>query len=196
MRITNIESIGRGAHIRCSHEWLDLNSQVIEAIRLIDWPHGSGSFTIQPSKKGNGVVPIKAPLIAYLKNLFWIAEAPVNLPDGVLHPGDFDLLKRCSLGNIIIEWETGNISSSHRSINKILATLGNYIVGAYLILPDKELAKYLTDRIGNYQELMPYFEHFRKCCPDFPFDIISVTYDDISNVSPLIPKGTDGRARG
>lgn len=196
MKVTHIESIGKGAHIRSSQEWIDLNEQVISAIKLIDWPHGSANFTIHPSRKGNGVVPIKAPLIGYLENLGWIAEAPVASPPGVLHPGDFDLLRKCSIGDIIVEWETGNISSSHRSINKILATLGKCIVGAYLILPDKELAQYLTDRIGNYQELIPYFDSFREHCPDFPFDIISVTYDNISNASPLIPKGTDGRARG
>jgi len=41
--------------------------EVSNAIREVDWPIGSGSFTINPERKGNGVKPIKANCITYLK---------------------------------------------------------------------------------------------------------------------------------
>lgn len=73
--------------------------------------------------------------------------------------------------------------------------MGTVICGAYLVLPNRQLAQYLTDRIGNFEELEPYFVFFKKSCPDYPFDIISITYDEVSMDVPKIPKGTDGRAR-
>lgn len=199
MKIVRIEPIGTGQWLRQRASWQKINQQVIQAIRGTDWPHGTGKFSIFPQSgkkrgEGNGVVPIKYPCISALVSNSWKAEAFPQLPPGVLTPGDFDAMITIPEGNVVFEWETGNISSSHRAINKILATLGTVICSAYLVLPNKELAKYLTDRIGNFEELMPYFDLFRRECPDAPFDIISITYDEISSHVPKIPKGNDGRA--
>lgn len=58
-----------------------------------------------------------------------------------------------------VEWETGNISSSHRALNKMCLGLLNGMLsgGGALILPSRDFYQYLTDRIGNYLELKPYF---------------------------------------
>jgi hypothetical protein len=47
-----------------SKEWHISCKQIKDAIHAVDWPHGSGSFTIYPQSgkkrgEGNGVVPIK-----------------------------------------------------------------------------------------------------------------------------------------
>jgi len=73
--------------------------------------------------------------------------------------GDFDFWDRTNAGfRTIIEWETGNISSSHRSLNKMcLALMGGVADAAVLIVPSWYLYPHLTDRIGNVRELEPYF---------------------------------------
>lgn len=199
MKIDKIEKIGNGAWLRERASWCKINQQVLQAIQSTDWPHGNGKFCIFPQSgkkrgEGNGVVPIKYPCINSLTSCGWQAEAFPALHHSLLTPGDFDALITIPEGNIVFEWETGNISSSHRAINKILATLGTLVSGAYLVLPNRSLARYLTDRIGNFEELLPYFDSFRSRCPDYPFDIISITYDEISTDVPKIPKGKDGRA--
>jgi hypothetical protein len=56
-----------------------------------------------------------------------------------------------------VEWETGNISSSHRAINKMaLGILKDILIGGVLILPTRKMYSYLTDRVGNFPELAPY----------------------------------------
>ena len=95
-----------------------------------------------------------------------------------------------------LEWETGNISSSHRAINRILlGHMQDILVGGVLIVPTRELYQYLTDRVGNLQELEPYFVVWQSC----PLQhgmllIIAVEHDGIQEGVPRILKGTDGRA--
>lgn len=58
---------------------------------------------------------------------------------------------------VAIEWETGNISSSHRSMNKLgIALMGGVIQIGVLIVPSRDLYDHLTDRIGNIGELSGY----------------------------------------
>jgi hypothetical protein len=58
---------------------------------------------------------------------------------------------------VAIEWETGNISSSHRSMNKLAIALGSGVVQVgVLIVPSRQLYDHLTDRIGNIGELSGY----------------------------------------
>lgn len=82
-------------------------------------------------------------------------------------PGPIDAVKLTSDDKYFaVEWETGNISSSHRALNKIVVgILANILVGGALILPTRSLYHYLTDRVGNFEELSPYFVVWRsvKC---------------------------------
>ena len=58
--------------------------------------------------------------------------------------------------DFVVEWETGNVSSSHRSIDKMISTMYfSHVIGAVLIVPTKEFKTYLTDRVGNFEELEP-----------------------------------------
>ena len=69
------------------------------------------------------------------------------------------------------------------------------LIGGVLIVPSRELYQYLTDRVGNYPELEPYFDVWST----YPLEegilaIIVVEQDGISSDVPRIAKGTDGRA--
>lgn len=97
-----------------------------------------------------------------------------------------------------VEWETGNISSSHRALNRIiLGMMEGHLRGGFLVLPSRSMYYYLTDRIGNYQELEPYFKVWRelnKSIPNGTLQIIEIEHDGVSKDIPPIKKGTDGRA--
>lgn len=79
----------------------------------------------------------------------------------------------------------------------VLGLLHGALVGGILIVPTKEMAKYLTDRIGNFPELKPYFHVWRSQSTNVKeglLEIIAIEHDDTSFDVPRIEKGTDGRA--
>ncbi|MEI8195439.1 MAG: hypothetical protein WCI73_05980 [Phycisphaerae bacterium] len=177
--------------------WNDVRA----AIAATDWPHGSGRFTIYPESgkkrgKGNGVVPIKLPCVRKLLDRGWKNESLPDIKGGVLNVGDLDALLVTKKGSVAFEWETGNISSSHRAINKLLLTLQvGGLLGGFLVVPSDKLKLYLTDRIGNIGELRGYFPLWQSIRGAAgALRIIVVEHDDISKKVPRIPKGTDGRA--
>lgn len=177
--------------------WQDVE----KAIHATDWPHGSGQFSIYPESgkkrgQGNGVKPIKIPCMDSLSDSGWLIE---NLPyesGGVLKTGDLDAVIETDEGHVLFEWETGNISSSHRAINKLLLTLQTYpILGGIMTVPSDKLKPYLTDRIGNIGELIPYFPLWRSITgTSGGFRIVVIEHDNLSMTVPRIPKTTDGRA--
>jgi hypothetical protein len=62
-------------------------------------------------------------------------------------------------------------------------------------LPSRKLYPYLTDRIGNYEELEPYFDVWRSVNINEGFlAIFVVEHDTVDSSVPQITKGTDGRA--
>ena len=164
-------------------------------ISTTSWPSGTSSFKLNPIRKGNGVKPIKNNCITHLQSLDWIAEAKV--PGSNLGPLDAVYTNQLN-ENFALEWETGNISSSHRAVNKLVHEMLNQrLQGGFLVLPSKEFYNYLTDRVGNFPELEPYFPvwmaHSAVLNNHF-LAIIEIEHDELDESSPLIPKGTDGRA--
>jgi Restriction endonuclease BamHI len=97
-----------------------------------------------------------------------------------------------------LEWETGNISSTHRSLTRMALGLTNgALIGGMLILPTRALYNYLTDRVGNYREIEPYFPLWRSIKIDEGFfGVMAIEHDTTDKNSPRIKKGTNGRARG
>ncbi len=97
---------------------------------------------------------------------------------------------------IAIEWETGNISSTHRALNKMaLGLVKNILSAGVLVLPSRELYRYLTDRIGNFDEIEPYIELWKSLNLNSGILIIIVIEHDEESIEvKKIPKGTDGRA--
>ena len=196
----DILAVGRFPRTRT---WKTACSHVARAVRATDWPHGSGRFTIYPESgkargEGNGVVPIKVPCIRRLCELGWQAEGLPPIEGGVIRTGDLDALLKTRQGYVGFEWETGNISSSHRAINKLLLTLlSGGLVGGFLVVPSDELKVYLTDRIGNIGELRPYFSLWQRTkISQGALRIVVVSHDATSRRVPRIPKSTAGRALG
>jgi hypothetical protein len=122
---------------------------------------------------------------------------PPRQKEQLLRTGDLDALLVDPVGRVAFEWETGNVSSSHRAINKLLDALWRGAVGGgILVLPTRAMQQYLTDRVGNFEELEPYFAFWaRYPVTEGVLRIYGVEHDELDAAVPYIPKGTDGRAR-
>lgn len=105
--------------------------------------------------------PIKLEFVTYLVQRGWLVESPYPF-HGALGGsafGPLDVAKATDSGVIAVEWETGNISSSHRAMNKMAIGIRRaQLLAGVLIVPTKDLARFLTDRIGNVYELRSYVE--------------------------------------
>jgi hypothetical protein len=177
-----------------SPEFSDIMKEIKHGIKLVTW-HEKDRFVINPLRRGNGVTPIKNNFIHHLSSSGWLPERSMALARG-MNPGPIDAIKSTRHGIFAVEWETGNISSSHRALNKIaVGILQKQIIGGILILPIKKLSQYLTDRIGNYEELAPYFPLYKALqISEGIIGVIGVDFDDTSFDAPTIPKGKDGNA--
>jgi len=207
-----IDVAAAGSFLR-TKSWQRATADVETAIETADWPHGSGLFSLNPEpisghdgkldRHPNGVQPIKLPMIEHLASRGWATEALPELPVGhegkdVLTTGDLDALLLDRNRYVGFEWETGNIASSHRAMNKLLdgMTRGT-MQGGILALPMRSMQRYLTDRVGNFEELSPYFEFWaRYPIEDGVLRVYGTTHDVLDPLAPHIPKGKDGRARG
>jgi hypothetical protein len=178
--------------------WKTACQDVEEAILSVDWPHGAGTFTINPTRHGNGVKPIKVPCQLRLQKLGWRVEALPPLASDVLRPGDLDALVVRDGHYIAFEWETGNISSSHRALNKlVLGLIHRAVIGCFLVVPSRALYPFLTDRIGSISELRPYLPLWSAASAkvrEAALRIYAVEHDAADLSVAKIPKGTDGRA--
>lgn len=185
------------------------HGDVAAGIAAVVWPPGSDTFTIHPqsgkkSGEGNGVKPIKEGFMTSLRERGWVEEFGRARGGGKgLLPGAFDAHltfddATSSMLPFVVEWETGNVSSTHRAINRIaLGILEQRISGGVVVLPSARLAPFLTDRIGNFPEVQPYLPLWRKweklASPSY-LALVAIEHDDESATVPRIPKGTDGRA--
>jgi len=179
-----------------SPEFENILTEVKTAISSVCWPEGSDQFTLYPEKKANGVVPIKKNFMSFLVQNDWMLEHRMSIASRV-KPGPIDAVKKLSANLFFaVEWETGNISSSHRAINKMaVGLIDGVLAGGILILPSREMYQYLTDRIGNYAEIEPYFPVWRNLSiEEGVLAVIEIEHDAESFDVPQIKKGTDGRA--
>jgi hypothetical protein len=115
--------------------------------------------------------------------------------------GDFDFYSELGEGlRCVIEWETGNISSSHRTMNKLcLVMLAGLIDIGVVILPSRQLYPHLTDRIGNWEELSPYLALWHHVGQSVKRGLLAVTvveHDELTDdpAVPFISQGVDGRS--
>ena len=213
MRIVHIETLINRGPFSKSKRWRALRDQAHAAVRGVDWPPGTGKFTIYPESgkkrgKGNGVRPIRDAAIARLTDAKpkysklgrkpkdeWVSECPWPVGERV-RPGNMDAAYVWNDGLVCLEWETGNISSSHRSLNKMcLGLQRRRLKAGMLVVPSRKLAAYLTDRVGNVGELEPYYDFWRTTpCDEGVLQVIVIEQDGESLDVPRIRKGTDGRA--
>jgi hypothetical protein len=201
MKIVRTEILLDAGGVGKSVEWTRRYEEICKAIKTIEWPPGSGSFTLydESGKKrgmGNGVKPIKVACMSLLKVDFgWSLETGIKVGTTKLK-GRVDATCSMCNGLLAIEWETGNISSSHRALNKMcLGMLKGGLIGGVLILPTRDMYRYLTDRVGNIAEVEPYFPLWGSV-PIVAgiLAVIVIEHDAVSRDVPRIPKGTDGRA--
>lgn len=199
MKIVREETLISCGKYASSREWKRTRKSLYRAIREVEWPPGSGSFTIYPESgkkrgQGNGVVPIKKGLMEELVRQGWTREVRL----GVKGIGKLDAVLTTDYGVVALEWETGNISSSHRALNKMsLGLMKGVLVCGILVVPSRNLYQYLTDRIGNMEELEPYFDLWRSIrCKQGVLEIVAIEQDASSTRVPRIPKMKAGRALG
>lgn len=192
--VQEVSLISRG-NFEESQEWGVIKNEIRIAIDAIAWPVGASNFTINPTRHGNGVKPIKNACMAALHDNFgWQLETKIRFATRAA--GRVDATKILDNHLFAFEWETGNISSSHRAVNKlVLGILRGIFLGTALVLPGRKLYPYLTDRIGNYEELEPYFDVWRAVNIQEGFlAIFVIEHDALDSSVPTITKGTDGRA--
>lgn len=201
MKIIQISDIVRKGRLADSKIISQIQKEIEQAVKEISWPSGSKGFFLNPNSKGkgrgqgNGVKPIKEACITYLKSIGWKDEQRIR-PRGVAGTGPLDVVRETKFGLFALEWETGNISSSHRALNKIcLGVLNGELAGGTLIVPSNSLYPFLTDRIGNYREVSPYIPLWQSIpYKDGVIFIVVVEHNGLKKNVPRIPKGTDGRA--
>jgi hypothetical protein len=212
-----------------SKDWNTVHDSYVRAIASIDHPRGSGKLTIRKKVRlpnnqwqRNGVGYLRTRFLEFMRgDEGWRAEGDVDLardrqqPPILLYPslepyrepitsdfGGFDFMTTAASGTrIAIEWETGNISSSHRSMNKLAIALGNGVVEVgVLIVPSRNLYEHLTDRIGNIGELSGYLSMWESLKAAVPRGLLAITvveHDELTTDTdiPYLPVGNDGRAR-
>jgi len=196
MKITKIDFLIQKGNFGYSSEFESILTEIKNAVVSVNWPEGSDRFTLYPEKKANGVVPIKKNFMNSMISRNWMLEHRMAIAYRI-KPGPIDAVKQLSDNRFFaVEWETGNISSSHRALNKMaVGLIDGVLAGGILILPSREMYQYLTDRIGNYAEIEPYFPVWRNLSiKEGVLAVIEIEHDAVSlDISP-IKKGTDGRA--
>ncbi|MBB3967176.1 hypothetical protein [Rhizobium metallidurans] len=208
--------------------WATIHESYVRSIASIDYLEGSGTLTLKRKQRvaggqwqRNGVNYLRARFLNHMITAEgWKAEGVVDLsrdrqqPAIRLYPskelyrepitsdfGGFDFVTTASDGlRVAIEWETGNISSSHRSMNKLAIALTNGIIDAgVLILPSRALYEHLTDRIGNIGELSGYLAMWENLKAGVTKGLLAITvveHDALTDGDhPYLPAGNDGRAR-
>jgi hypothetical protein len=215
-------------NVLSSAGWASVHESYVRSIQSVDFPEGSGTLKLRRKFKRpdgqwnrNGVGYLKRKFLEHMVNTEgWKAEVGFSLgknrapPTLKLYPslqayqepitsefGDFDLVTTAPDGRrVAIEWETGNISSSHRSMNKLAIALGTGDVQAgILIVPSRELYEQLTDRIGNIGELSGYLSMWKDLDPRVYHGVLAISvveHDSVTDEAdfPYLPSGNDGRA--
>jgi hypothetical protein len=210
-------------------DWKSVHASYQRAIASIDHPRGTGTLTLRKKVRlqggqwrRNGVGYLRTRFLESMQHTEkWQRESNVDLgrnrqqPPIVLYPslepysepitsdfGGFDFTTTGAQGTrIAIEWETGNISSSHRSMNKLAIALTNGIVDVgVLIVPSRKLYEHLTDRIGNIGELSGYLSLWEGLKSSITRGLLAVTvveHDALTSdpKMPFLKAGADGRAK-
>ena len=145
-------------------------------------------------KNCNGVVPIKEGCYKTLEEKYgWYREKPLSILVKQGKGGPIDVYKEFNYESgtfcVGLEFETGNISSAHRSMNKLnLGIIVGELQLAVLMMPMHELSYFLTDRVANYEELRPYF----SLVSQVPFIIIGFNAENFGEEYQFLSKGKDG----
>ncbi|MFS8035670.1 hypothetical protein ACI7BZ_01695 [Xanthobacter sp. AM11] len=212
-----------------SADWATVHDSYVRSIASVHHPLGSGALTLRRKMRlpngqwqRNGVGFLRSHFLRHMQEVEkWEAEGGVDLgrdrvqPPIKLYPsledyresitsdfGGFDFITAGAGGyRVAIEWETGNISSSHRSMNKLAIALAHGILQiGVLILPSRLLYEHLTDRIGNIGELSGYLAMWEGLKATVDTGLLAITVVEHDHLTddpalPYLPMGNDGRAK-
>jgi hypothetical protein len=176
-------------------------ADTLEGVRRVSWPPGNDRFVLGPLVPNvghpNGVVPVRAGFANHMFDLGWSMEFRYRSELLSMH-GALDAVKETRHGLVGVEWETGNISSSHRALGKLtLGLVDKEIVGGILVVLDSRWKAYFTDRIGNWGEVDGYQRVWSRALRgERPCFLSVVVYepDGVEAGVIPIPKGRDGNA--
>ena len=214
--------------IASSSDWHTVHESYVRSICQVDFPKGSGGLTLRRKTlrddgqwNRNGVGYLRERFLGHMvDDEGWEAEGRVRLdhakvaPELRLYPGmesyrepvkskfgGFDFVFDAPEGlRVAIEWETGNISSSHRSMNKLsIALISGALDAAVLIVPSRDLYEQLTDRVGNIAELSGYLSMWKDLEARVRHGLLAITvveHDELTDDPghPYLRVGIDGRA--
>jgi len=209
-------------------DWRAVHESLVRAVVSIDFPEGAKSLTLRKKTRigksqwrRNGVKYLRTRFLNHMVDYEgWTQEKQVAIEHLKLQPtlktypdlndyqepitsgfGHFDFMTETDAGlKIAIEWETGNISSSHRSMNKLYIALSAGCIDAgILILPSRDLYQHLTDRIGNIGELSPYLTMWKKIGSLVERGLLAIAVVEQDALTddksfPYLPTGSDGQA--
>ena len=196
MKVVHEELVIDAGGVGATKEFASFRQEIYDAVSKIVWPSGSSEFSIYPGKHANGVGPMKSAFVQHLVDLGWKGEERIDLAVTKKQPGALDVVSYAAGKPFAVEWETGNVSSSYRALNKLsIGIMRGILLGGALVVPSGKLYPYLTDRIGNYPEIEPYFYMYERLPVESGvLAVIVVEHDLTSEETPKIVKGTDGRA--
>jgi len=211
-----------------AEDWGKVHESYVRAITSIDHPRGTGRLVLRKKErsgkdwKRNGVKYLRGRFLDHMTGTEgWKSEGKVDVAGDHVPPvlkefpsqapyqepitskfGGFDFVTKGKDGiRVAIEWETGNISSSHRSMNKLAIALNNGVIDVgVLIVPSRALYDHLTDRVGNIHELSGYLEMWHGLGAAIPRGLLAITvveHDElvVDNTIPFLATGNDGMAK-
>lgn len=212
--------------VSLSDDWATVHDSFVRSILSVHHPNGSGRLILRRKvRKPNGQWQRNG--VGYLKKQFlqnmrevegWQPETDTAINrksfksklfpslDDYDEPitskfGGFDFVTSAPEGTrVAIEWETGNISSSHRSLNKLSIALAEGVIQAgVIIVPSRALYEHLTDRIGNIHELSCYLSMWSSLGQSIHKGLLAVTvveHDELTDDAGVeyLKVGDDGRA--
>lgn len=217
--------------IAVSSSWAEVHESYVRSIVSVDFPVGSGLLTLRRKTRRpdgqwnrNGVNFLRSRFLSHMVGTEgWQPEVglgeslgkgrlPASLtlyPSGIAYEepitsdfGGFDFVTTAPDGTLVaIEWETGNISSSHRSMNKLAIALeAGRVSAGVLIVPSRSLYEHLTDRIGNIGELSGYLALWKGLGATVARGLLAITVVEQDALTedadfPYLPPGNDGRAQ-
>ena len=200
MKIVKTYSLKSRGPYAVSEHWKTTRGQIHEAIRECEWPAGTGSFTIYPESgkkrgKGNGVKPIRDRFVHSLEANGWTIEGKAK---SALNErlGDFDAVLLGPEKPIVLEWQTGDSSSPHWSIDKMVLLLkARSISAGVLVVPSWKACLQLPNRIDYIGEIEPYFELWQSVrCRSGVLAVVVIEQDIASKDIRRMPNGAQNRA--
>lgn len=122
MKIVRTEVLINAGGFADSAEWRSRHNEICESIKTIEWPPGSGSFTLydQPGKKrgqGSGVKPIKEACMSHLQRYGWKLETRIDVAT-VKIPGPVDAARA-----VLLPVSSGDLRPSESSVPTVHASV-------------------------------------------------------------------------